>query len=57
MQLNHRLLAACISIVVGSLLYFFYWNRFLAFLLGVAFRLSFWKQGPWSIWVEIGGCS
>jgi|SRR5882762_3128117 hypothetical protein len=53
-MLDYRLLATCISIVVGSLLYFFYWNRFIAFLLCLAFRVSFWKQGSWSIWVEIG---
>jgi len=53
-MLDHRLLAACISIILGSLLYFFYWNRFIALLLSIVFRVSFWKQGSSSVWVDIG---
>ena len=53
-MLDYRLLASCISIIVGSLLYFFYWNRFIAFLFATAFRVSFWKQGSSSVWVDIG---
>ena len=53
-MLNYRLLAACISIVVGSILYFFYWSRFIALLLGFLFRVSFWNQKASSVWLEIG---
>jgi hypothetical protein len=53
-MLDYRLLAACISIILGSLLYFFYWNRFIAFLLSIVFRISFWQQGSSSVWLEIG---
>ena len=53
-MLNYSLLAACISIIVGSTVYFFYWNRFIAFLLGLLFKLTLWNQGVSSIWVQIG---
>jgi len=53
-MLNYRLLAACIGIIVGSVLYLFYWNRFVAFLLGFVFRVSFWNQKASSVWLEIG---
>jgi hypothetical protein len=53
-MVDYRLLAACISIILGSLLYFFYWNRFIAFLLSIVFRISFWQQGSSSVWLQIG---
>ena len=53
-MLNYSLLAACISIIVGSTVYFFYWNRFIAFLLGLIFKLTLWNQGVSSIWLQIG---
>ncbi|KAJ7072266.1 hypothetical protein C8F01DRAFT_1205872 [Mycena amicta] len=48
------LLIACICVVVTLILYFFYWNRFIALLLGLVFRVLYWKQGPFSVWLEIG---
>ncbi|KAJ6625576.1 hypothetical protein B0H10DRAFT_1782666 [Mycena sp. CBHHK59/15] len=48
------LLIGCICCVVALLLYFFYWNRLIAFLLGLGFRFLYWNQGPSSIWIEIG---
>ncbi|PPQ63980.1 hypothetical protein CVT24_009409 [Panaeolus cyanescens] len=51
---NRFLLAACISIVVALIFYFFYWNRFLAFFIGRAIRLLYWNQEASSIWVKIG---
>lgn len=53
-MLNFRLLAACIGIVIGSILYLFYWNRFIAFLLGLIFRVSFGNQKASGVWLEIG---
>lgn len=53
-MLDFRLLGTCIGIIAGSITYFFYFNRVLAFLLGILFRLSFWNQGPSSVWLEIG---
>ncbi|KAF7361830.1 hypothetical protein MVEN_00527500 [Mycena venus] len=48
------LLIGCICVVISLVLYFFYWNRLIAFLLGLFFRVLYWNQGPFSIWLEIG---
>ncbi|KAJ7703124.1 hypothetical protein B0H17DRAFT_922585 [Mycena rosella] len=48
------LLIGCICVVIALVLYFFYWNRLIAFLLGLLFRFLYWNQGPFSIWLEIG---
>ncbi|KAF7321613.1 hypothetical protein MKEN_00682400 [Mycena kentingensis (nom. inval.)] len=48
------LVIACIFVVLALGLYFFYWNRFIAFLLGLVFRVLYWNQGPFSVWLEIG---
>lgn len=53
-MLNHLLLVSCICIIIASILYFFYWNRFIAYLIGLFIRLVYWNQGASSIWVEIG---
>jgi len=47
-------IAACISITVGLVLYLFYWNRFIAFIIGLFIRLVWWKSSDSSVWVEIG---
>ncbi|KAJ7287460.1 hypothetical protein C8J57DRAFT_1431026 [Mycena rebaudengoi] len=51
---NEFLLIGCVGVVVSLLLYFFYWNRLIALLLGVIIRLVYWNQDPSSIWLEIG---
>ncbi|KAF7376210.1 hypothetical protein MSAN_00036100 [Mycena sanguinolenta] len=51
---NEFLLIGCICVVISLVLYFFYWNRLIAFLLGWFFRFLYWNQGPFSIWLEIG---
>jgi len=48
------LAVACVCILVSLILYFFYWNRFIAFLIGQAIRVLYWNQEASSIWVEIG---
>lgn len=53
-EFNRLLLIACICIVVALILYFFYWNRFIAFVIGRAIRILYWNQEGSSIWVEIG---
>lgn len=53
-MLNIVLLVTCICIVVVLTLYLFWWNRIFGYLLGLVFRLSFWKQGESSTWVDIG---
>jgi hypothetical protein len=56
-MLNRLLLIPCICIVVALILYFFYWNRILGFVLGLVFRLLYWNQEGSSCWVEIGQIS
>lgn len=51
---NQLLLIACICIVVALILYFFYWNRFIAFIIGQTIRILFWNQEGSSVWIEIG---
>ncbi|CCM03589.1 uncharacterized protein FIBRA_05726 [Fibroporia radiculosa] len=53
-MLNIVLLVTLICIIVALVLYLFFWNRFVAFLLGLVFRLAFWNQAESSIWVDIG---
>ncbi|KAL0956539.1 hypothetical protein HGRIS_002680 [Hohenbuehelia grisea] len=53
-MLETLLLITCICIVIAVILYLFYWNRVVAFLLSLLFRVAFWNQGASRIWVEIG---
>lgn len=55
-EFNRLLLVACIAIVVALILYFFYWNRFIGFIIGQTIRILFWNQEGASLWVEIGEC-
>jgi hypothetical protein len=48
------LVVACVCIVVALILYFFYWNRFIAFIIGQLIRILYWNQEASGIWVEIG---
>ncbi|KAI0705009.1 hypothetical protein C8T65DRAFT_728083 [Cerioporus squamosus] len=54
MTLNVVLLVVCVCIVLGLLLYLFYWNRFFAFIFSLILRLALWNQGESSLWVEFG---
>ncbi|KAG6832605.1 hypothetical protein H0H92_014441 [Tricholoma furcatifolium] len=54
MTFNKLLLISCICIVVALILYFFHWNRFIAFLIGLGFRITYWNEEVSSIRVEIG---
>ena len=53
-MLNLMLLVGCLCLAFVLVLYLFYWNRFVAYLVGVGIRLMYWNQGDLSIWVEIG---
>ncbi|KAI3619034.1 fermentation associated protein [Moniliophthora roreri] len=53
-MLNRLLLVACVLIDIAVLLYFFYWNRFTAWILGIVIRLVYWNAGASSLWLEIG---
>jgi len=53
-MLDRLLLIPCICIIVALILYFFYWNRLLAYVLGLVFRLAFWNNEGSSLWLGIG---
>ncbi|KAH7874742.1 uncharacterized protein C8R40DRAFT_1171340 [Lentinula edodes] len=53
-MLNILLLIACICITIASFLYFFYFNRLIAWFIGLVIRLVYWNDGASSIWLEIG---
>ena len=53
-MLNYLLLVACLCILVALILYFFYWNRFIASVIGQTIRILYWNQESSSVWVEIG---
>ena len=53
-MLDQNLLIILICIVLGIVLYLFYWSRLVAFLISQAIRLAWWSQEAASVWVEIG---
>lgn len=48
------LLVVCIAIAIGSVIYFFFWNRILGYIFGVLLRLAVWAQDRAAVWVEFG---
>ncbi|KAJ3826303.1 hypothetical protein F5880DRAFT_1610366 [Lentinula raphanica] len=53
-MLNALLLTACICITLASFLYLFYFNRLIAWFIGLVIRLVYWNNGASSIWLEFG---
>ncbi|KAF9070624.1 hypothetical protein BDP27DRAFT_1401949 [Rhodocollybia butyracea] len=53
-MLNIVLLIVCICITIAAFVYFFYFNRLVAWFLGLAIRVVYWNNGASSIWLEIG---
>ncbi|EIN11333.1 hypothetical protein PUNSTDRAFT_98433 [Punctularia strigosozonata HHB-11173 SS5] len=53
-MLNHILLVVCLFITLGIIIYLFYWNQVLGFLLSVLLRLWTWNQGGTAVWVSFG---
>ncbi|KAF9012385.1 hypothetical protein BDQ17DRAFT_1496756 [Cyathus striatus] len=51
---DRLLLVACVLIVAALILYFFFWNRFIAFVLVQIIRVLYWNQEASSVWIEIG---
>jgi len=43
-----------ILVVLGLVLYLFYWNRVLGFLLSFLVRFASWNQASASTWIDIG---
>ncbi|PFH51536.1 hypothetical protein AMATHDRAFT_74889 [Amanita thiersii Skay4041] len=53
-MLDRLVLVSCICIGLALVIYFFYWNRFLALLIGSFLRILYWRNEGSSIWIEIG---
>lgn len=53
-MLDHKFLVATIIVVIALLFYILYWSRFIAFLIGLAFRVVLWNKGASSVWIHIG---
>uniref|UniRef100_D8QC92 Csf1 N-terminal domain-containing protein n=1 Tax=Schizophyllum commune (strain H4-8 / FGSC 9210) TaxID=578458 RepID=D8QC92_SCHCM len=53
-SINVYLLIALICIVVGLILFSFYFNRLIGLILGLILRVLWWGSGAESAWVHIG---
>ncbi|KAH9485425.1 Protein CSF1 [Psilocybe cubensis] len=53
-MLNLNLLGICIAIVAALIFYFFYWNRFIAYVIGQTIRILSWNQESPIIRIDIG---
>lgn len=53
-MLDRLVLVACILIVLALIVYFFYWNRILGFMISCVLRILYWNQEASSCWIEIG---
>ncbi|KAI0051792.1 hypothetical protein FA95DRAFT_1675579 [Auriscalpium vulgare] len=53
-MIDYLLLAATILIVIAVLLYLFFWNKCIGFLIGLVFRVAYWNKGGDSAYVHIG---
>ena len=53
-SINVYLLIALICVVVGLILFFFYFNRLIGLILGLILRVLWWGSGAESAWVHIG---
>src|SRR5579872_6295258 len=47
-------LVVWILVILGLVLYLFYWNRVVGFLLSLLVRVVFWNQASESTWIDIG---
>ncbi|TDL24302.1 hypothetical protein BD410DRAFT_116796 [Rickenella mellea] len=52
--MNVIFLVCAILVVIASVLFIFFWNRLLGFLLGLAIRLLYWDESATGIWVDFG---
>ncbi len=53
-MLDKNVLISCIFIGLALLLYFFYWNRLIALILGLFIRIVYWNSEGSRIWFDIG---
>jgi hypothetical protein len=53
-EVNTGFIVATILVVIALLFYILFWNRVLAFLIELAFRVVLWNKGGSSTWIQIG---
>jgi hypothetical protein len=53
-MLDKNVLISCIFIGLTLIVYFFYWNRLLALILGSLIRVVYWNSEGSRIWFDIG---
>ncbi|KAK2463228.1 hypothetical protein APHAL10511_004883 [Amanita phalloides] len=53
-MLDKNVLISCIFIGIALIVYFFYWNRLLALILGFLARVLYWNAEGSRIWLDIG---
>jgi hypothetical protein len=53
-MLDRLVLVACILIVLALIVYLFFWNRILGFMISIVLRILYWNQEASSCWIEIG---
>ena len=56
-MLNSTFLVASIFISLASLLYIFFWNRFLGTIISLLLRLLLWNKAEQSLWIDFGTLS
>ncbi|KAI0300987.1 hypothetical protein B0F90DRAFT_370982 [Multifurca ochricompacta] len=53
-MLDTNFLVATVLVVIALLFYILYWNRLLAFFVGLLLRVVLWNRGGSSTWFQIG---
>ena len=53
-MLDKNVFISCIFIGLSLIVYFFYWNRVLALILGTLIRIVYWNSEGSRIWFDIG---
>ncbi|KIL66260.1 hypothetical protein M378DRAFT_192008 [Amanita muscaria Koide BX008] len=53
-MLDKNVLISCIFLGLALVVYFFYWNRFLALVIGFFIRALYWNREGSRVWFDIG---
>jgi hypothetical protein len=53
-MLTVTFLIVSIFVLIGLILYLFFWNRVIGYVLSLLVRIFSWNQGSSNVWVDIG---
>lgn len=56
-MLDAVLLVVCVLITLATVLYLFFWNRFIGVVLGWVLRWALWDRSAGRVWVDFGAPS